>query len=124
MRLSGPGWSVYQTRYNTLLEDSSFRKQYDNKPLSYFFTIVINYSASYKDICKIMHGGYGYIMTNRNKTTLYTGVTSDLKGRIAKHKIHHFSGSFSARYNLEYLIYYEFFNTIGEAIKYEDKLKN
>jgi len=69
-------------------------------------------------------GGYVYILTNRNKTTLYIGVTSELPSRILKHKIRSYgAGAFSARYNLEYLIYYEGFDTIVEAINREKQLK-
>lgn len=32
------------------------------------------------------HGGYVYILTNKRKTALYVGVTSDLRNRIREHK--------------------------------------
>ena len=64
-----------------------------------------------------------YIMTNKNNTVLYTGVTSDLISRIQQHisKIH-FS-SFTAKYNIEKLVYYSFFPTIEEAITEEKRIK-
>ena len=68
-------------------------------------------------------GGAVYIITNKNKTTLYIGVTSDLKRRIQEHKQHIHKGSFSDRYNLEYLVYYETFPFIVEAIAREKQLK-
>jgi putative endonuclease len=69
-------------------------------------------------------GGYIYILTNKHKTTLYIGVTSELPSRILKHKIHYYGpGSFSAKYNLGFLVYYEGFDTILEAIKREKQLK-
>ncbi|MEA3448704.1 MAG: GIY-YIG nuclease family protein, partial [Bacteroidota bacterium] len=40
-----------------------------------------------------------YIMTNKNNTTLYCGVTSDPMGRIRKHRTNHYTSSFTARYN-------------------------
>ncbi|MDR0206891.1 MAG: GIY-YIG nuclease family protein, partial [Bacteroidales bacterium] len=52
-------------------------------------------------------GGYVYILTNKNKTTLYIGVTNELCRRIYQHKNHLIKNSFTARYNLEYCIYYE-----------------
>jgi len=67
--------------------------------------------------------GFVYIMTNENNTVLYTGVTSDLKGRVHKHKTKNHHGSFSARYNLCKLVFYEQLDTIGEAIKREKQLK-
>jgi putative endonuclease len=50
-------------------------------------------------------GGSVYIMTNKLKTTLYIGVTSDLQVRISQHKNHFFKGSFTDEYNLEYGVY-------------------
>ena len=68
-------------------------------------------------------GGCIYIMTNKHKTTLYIGVTSDLFTRIFEHKQHKYSNSFTAKYNLEYCIYYETFSNIEEAINREKELK-
>ncbi|HTO14593.1 MAG TPA: GIY-YIG nuclease family protein [Edaphocola sp.] len=68
-------------------------------------------------------GGFVYIMTNKNKSVLYIGVTSDLKGRILKHRTHLYKKSFSDKYNAEYLIYYEGFDNIVEAIKREKQMK-
>lgn len=68
-------------------------------------------------------GGYVYIMTNKNRTTLYCGVTSDLPKRISEHKNHIHPKSFTARYNLEFLVYYEGFHRIEEAIAREKQIK-
>jgi putative endonuclease len=68
-------------------------------------------------------GGFVYIMTNRNRTVLYIGVTSDLCGRIYEHKKHIFKNSFTDRYNLEDCIYYEEFALITQAIERETQLK-
>ena len=68
-------------------------------------------------------GGAIYIMTNKNKTTLYIGVTSDLKRRIYEHKHHLFKNSFTDKYNLELLVYYEGFHDIEEAIFREKQIK-
>ena len=62
-------------------------------------------------------------MTNKNNTTLYTGVTSDLKKRVHKHKNNLFPRSFTATYKLHKLVYYEGFHLIGEAIAREKKIK-
>ena len=67
--------------------------------------------------------GYVYIMTNKNKTTLYIGVTNDLPRRIYEHKNHLLKGSFTNKYNLEYCIYYEEFEHFNSAIKREKELK-
>ncbi len=70
-----------------------------------------------------MKPGFIYIITNKNNTTLYVGVTSDLPGRIMEHKEKRYKGSFSARYNLEKLVYFESFQMIGDAIAREKQLK-
>jgi len=64
-----------------------------------------------------------YIMTNRRGGVLYVGVTSDLKGRVAKHKAKHYSNSFSAQYNLDKLVYYEKIDGMSKAIEREKQLK-
>lgn len=68
-------------------------------------------------------GGAVYIMTNKNNTTLYTGVTSNLKIRTIKHKNNFYPDSFSARYNLHKLVFYEGFHLIDEAIAREKQIK-
>ena len=67
--------------------------------------------------------GYVYIMTNKNRTTLYIGVTNDLGRRVYEHKNHLIKYSFTDRYNLEYCIYYEEFPCIDLAIQREKELK-
>ncbi len=68
-------------------------------------------------------GGYTYILTNKHRTTLYTGVSSDIIGRTYDHKTHRYKYSFSDRYNLEYLVYYEVFDGIEDAIAREKQIK-
>jgi len=67
--------------------------------------------------------GFVYIMTNKNKTVLYTGVTSSLQDRIEQHKHRKHPDSFTARYNCNKLVYYEVFDTIVEAIAREKIIK-
>ena len=66
--------------------------------------------------------GIVYILSNKNKTTLYTGVTSNLQRRIAEHKLHLNKG-FSDTYNTEYLIYYEAHDKVTDAINRETCIK-
>ncbi len=68
-------------------------------------------------------GGCIYIMTNFGNTILYIGVTSDLKSRIWEHKTKLYPQSFTSRYNLTKLVYFEFYTTIEEAIGREKQLK-
>ena len=70
-----------------------------------------------------MKPGFIYIITNKNNTTLYIGVTSNLPVRIMEHKQKKYQGSFSARYNLDKLVYFEQFQMIGDAIGREKQLK-
>lgn len=67
--------------------------------------------------------GYVYIMTNKNRTTLYIGVTNDLCRRIHEHKNHLIKNTFTDKYNLEYCIYYEEYPFIDSAIQREKELK-
>jgi putative endonuclease len=68
-------------------------------------------------------GGWIYIMTNYEKTTLYIGVTSNLRSRIYDHQNKIYPDSFTAKYNLIYCVYYEDFLSIEEAINREKQLK-
>ncbi|MEO8589996.1 MAG: GIY-YIG nuclease family protein [Flavobacteriales bacterium] len=64
-----------------------------------------------------------YIVTNKREGVLYIGVTSDLKGRIAKHKSKTYATSFTAQYNLDKLVYFEKIDGIVKAIEREKQLK-
>jgi len=63
-----------------------------------------------------------YIITNSRNTVLYTGVTGNLAARIYYHKNKSVS-SFSSKYNLEKLVYYEVYEEINLAIAREKKIK-
>ncbi len=64
-----------------------------------------------------------YITTNRPNGVLYTGVTSEIKYRIKSHKTKKYKNSFSARYNLDKLVYYEEHNSIITAREREKQIK-
>jgi putative endonuclease len=70
-----------------------------------------------------MKPGFVYILTNKNNSTLYVGVTSEIVKRIKQHKEKYNPKSFSATYNLNKLVYYEAFQMIGDAIGKEKQLK-
>lgn len=63
-----------------------------------------------------------YILTNKNNTVLYTGVSSNIKQRIYDHKTKKHPG-FTKKYNVDKLVYYERYNRIEEAIKREKQVK-
>ncbi len=70
-----------------------------------------------------MKPGFVYILTNKNNTTLYVGVTANLIQRVQQHQQKVNPKSFTARYNLNKLVYYEAFQMIGDAITREKQLK-
>ncbi len=70
-----------------------------------------------------MNGGYFYIMTNKHNTVLYGGATTDLYKRIMEHKNRIFKNSFTLRYNIDTLVYFESFSTAGEAFMREKQVK-
>ncbi|HUO04082.1 MAG TPA: GIY-YIG nuclease family protein [Candidatus Binataceae bacterium] len=64
---------------------------------------------------------YAYIMTSLSQV-LYTGVTNDLDRGVREHKEGQ-PGSFTKRYNVKRLAYFEEFGEITEAIAREKKIK-
>jgi len=64
-----------------------------------------------------------YILSTYKNGTLYTGVTSDLLGRTWQHK-NNLSPSFTSRYGIHKLVYYEIFEDMYEAISREKQIKN
>jgi len=65
---------------------------------------------------------YVYIITNKNNTVLYTGVTNNLMRRVTEHKEKRVKG-FSKKYNIEKLVYYEVFEDSYNAIAREKQIK-
>lgn len=70
-----------------------------------------------------MKPAFIYILTNKNNTTLYVGVSNNLIKRIQQHKQKHDKKLFTARYHLNKLVYYEAFQIKGDAIAREKQLK-
>jgi putative endonuclease len=68
-------------------------------------------------------GGVVYILTNFTHTTFYVGVTTDLIFRVKEHKEKLYPDSFIAKYNIDKLVYYNFFASIEEAINEEKRIK-
>ncbi len=71
------------------------------------------------------HNYFVYIVTNKNKSVLYTGVTNDLRRRLYEHEQNsegeqsHFTG----KYKAFYLVYWERFENIKQAIEREKEIK-
>ena len=69
------------------------------------------------------HNYFLYLLTNKTKTVLYTGVTNDLIARITQHKEGLEKTTFTKRYKCFYLVYYERFQYIDHAIEREKEIK-
>jgi putative endonuclease len=63
-----------------------------------------------------------YILTNTTRSTLYTGITGYMSLRMFQHK-HKLQNGFTAKYNVNRLIYYEKFSHPGDAIAREKQIK-
>ena len=67
---------------------------------------------------------YVYILTNKHGTVLYTGVTRDLVRRVYEHKNHVDKDSFTAKYNVTKLVYFEQTTDVRSAIEREKQIKS
>jgi len=67
--------------------------------------------------------GFTYIVTNAHNNVLYTGVTSELKVRIEKHRTKRYPNSFTARYNVYKLVFFEEYDNMTAAIRREKQIK-
>jgi len=66
-----------------------------------------------------------YILTNKNKTVLYTGMTNNLTRRLVEHieNIEQGKKTFAAKYRCKHLLYYEQYDWIQQAIAREKEIK-
>ena len=64
-----------------------------------------------------------YMVTNRPKGVIYTGLTNNLLRRIEEHKAGIIEG-FTQDYNAKILVYYEIHEDITEAAKRERRIKD
>ena len=67
---------------------------------------------------------YVYMMTNKYRNVLYTGVTNDLIRRVYEHRNHLLKDSFTARYHVTKLVYFEMTNDVNSAIAREKQIKS
>lgn len=66
---------------------------------------------------------YMYILTNSGNNVLYVGSTNDLYRRWLEHVTKARAEAFTAKYNVNKLVYYEEFQTGEEALAREYQLK-
>ena len=64
-----------------------------------------------------------YILANDTNVCLYIGVTNDLPRRLYEHKQELFPKSYTARYHVHKLVYYEQVSDPYAAISREKQLK-
>ena len=63
-----------------------------------------------------------YLMTNKTRTTLYTGITNNLERRVWEHQRKTVKG-FTSKYNIDRLVYYEVYPSPRDAIAREKEIK-
>jgi putative endonuclease len=64
-----------------------------------------------------------YILSNFARTVFYIGVTNNLQTRMRQHRNNE-GGEFTSKYKCHYLMYYEDYGDIRNAITREKQLKN
>ncbi|MCA9382136.1 GIY-YIG nuclease family protein [Candidatus Dojkabacteria bacterium] len=64
-----------------------------------------------------------YIITNQHQTTLYIGVTNNLRRRLGEHSDFSKKNKFSSKYKLNKLVWYEIHENSNSAINREKQLK-
>ena len=64
-----------------------------------------------------------YLTANKKNGVIYAGVTSELKYRIESHKSKKYKNSFTARYNVDKLVYFEEYESIITARAREKQIK-
>ena len=69
-----------------------------------------------------IHLYYVYILTSRNNTVLYTGVTNNLVRRLSEHKAG-VVDSFTKKYHVNRLMYFEMYDYVDLAIAREKQIK-
>ncbi|HOW26566.1 MAG TPA: GIY-YIG nuclease family protein [Bacteroidales bacterium] len=69
-----------------------------------------------------MKESYIYILSNKNRSVFYTGVTADFSTRMRSH-LEGNGSIFCKKYNVNELIYYELFMNITDAIQREKEIK-
>ena len=98
-------------------------KSFSHKLKDCFATLAMTQAHRFFNHCNHnkmkLHHYYVYILTNQNNTVLYVGVTNDIIRRVWEHKNPVDKKSFTARYNIDKLVYYETFQFIQDAIDRE-----
>ena len=67
---------------------------------------------------------YVYILANKFNTVIYTGITKDLLRRVYEHRNHMDPKSFTAKYDVTRLVFYETTTDVRAAIEREKQIKS
>ncbi len=70
----------------------------------------------------VMQEHYVYILAGKRNGTLYVGMTKSLTKRVVRHKDHR-ANQFTAKYDVNKLVYYEKQNSLEDAVKREKQIK-
>ena len=65
-----------------------------------------------------------YILANKTNVAIYTGITNNLERRLWEHRNHVDPNSYTARYNIDKLVYYEATSSAEAAISREKQIKS
>ena len=64
-----------------------------------------------------------YILTNDHHTVLYVGMSNAISTRLWEHRTKQNPKSFTSRYNVHKLVYYEGYELVTQAIEREHYIK-
>ena len=67
---------------------------------------------------------YVYILSNITGTTIYVGVTNNLLRRVYEHREKLDASSFTAKYDIHKLVYYEYTGDVRAALEREKQIKS
>ena len=87
------------------------------KKINTKYGVIVNKPLPMKE-----HSYYVYMLTNKHKTVLYTGVTNNLQSRLMQHMSGQVKG-FTSKYNCYNLVHFECYDEVTDAIEREKQLK-
>ena len=67
---------------------------------------------------------YVYVLANVTNVAIYVGVTNNLVRRVSEHKTHLTPQSYTAKYDVTKLVYFEHTSSVNAAISREKQLKS
>ena len=93
-------------------------------PVDLLFTVKsLGGGACFDAPAALLAMGYFYIITNAHHNVLYCGATNDLYSRVMQHRSGFYLKSFSKRYNVCKLVYFESFTNTADAFAREKQVK-